>query len=90
MDTLANSLAVLELGRTVIDKTGLSGTYDYTIEWAPEPHGAPPSDSPNVPAEPIGEPALQALRDQLGLKVESTRGPVKILVIDKVERPSEN
>jgi uncharacterized protein (TIGR03435 family) len=76
MDVLAASLAgIVGQGRTVIDKTGLTGRFDYTLEWAPEP---------------AGPTALQALRDELGLKVESTRGPVQILVIDRVERPSEN
>jgi uncharacterized protein (TIGR03435 family) len=88
MDMVAASLArVVGEGRPVIDKTGLSGRFDFTLEWAPDP---PPSDSPAAPSEPAGPTSLQALRDQLGLKVEATRGPVKILVVDKVERPSEN
>ena len=87
MDVLAASLAgIVGHGRTVIDKTGLTGRFDYTLEWAPDP---PPSASP-APPEPAGPTVLQALRDELGLKVESTRGPVQILVIDKIERPSEN
>ncbi len=91
MDMLANSLYILDLGRPVVDQTGLSGRFDYTIEWAPEPTGAPPSDSPGaVPSEPLGATAVPALRDQLGLKLESTKASLPILVIDHVERPSEN
>ena len=88
MDVLAASLAgIVGQGRTVIDKTGLAGRFDYTLEWAPDPS---PSASPAAPPEPVGPTSLQALRDELGLKVESTRGPVQTLVIDRVERPSEN
>ncbi len=90
MDMLAASLSVLDLRRPVIDKTGLSGRFDYTIEWAPEPSSPPTSDSPAAPSDPVGQTSLEALREQLGLKVESTKGPVQILVIDRVERPSEN
>jgi uncharacterized protein (TIGR03435 family) len=88
MDVVAASLArAVGQGRPVIDRTGLNGRFDFTLEWAPD---APPSDSPAAPAEPLGPTSLQALRDQLGLRVESTRGSVPILVIDRVERPSEN
>jgi uncharacterized protein (TIGR03435 family) len=88
MDMLAAALAgIVGQGRPVIDKTGLSGRFDFTIEWAPD---APSSDSPAAPSEPLGPTSLQALRDQLGLKVEAARSPVQILVIDRVERPSEN
>jgi len=91
MDMLAASLAgVVGQGRPVIDKTGLSGRFDFTIEWAPETNSPPPSDAPTAAPEPLGPTPLQALRDQLGLKLESARGRVRILVIDRVERPSEN
>jgi len=88
MDMLAASLAhILGQGRTVIDRTGLTGKFDFTLEWAPDPL---PSDSPAAPQTPAGPTSLQALRDELGLKVESTRGPVQVLVVDAVERPSDN
>jgi uncharacterized protein (TIGR03435 family) len=90
MDMLANSLSVLDLGCPVIDRTGLTGRFDFTLEWAPESHVPPPPDAPAPPSDPLGQTSLQALRDQLGLKVESTRGALQILVIDRVERPSEN
>jgi len=91
MDMLAASLAgFVGEGRPVIDKTGLSGRFDFTMEWAPETNGAPPSDAPAAPAGPLGPTPLQALRDQLGLKVLAAKAPLQILVIDRVERPSEN
>jgi bla regulator protein BlaR1 len=91
MDLLAGSLSgPMGLGRPVIDKTGLSGRFDFTVEWTPESNGPPSSDSPAAPSNPLGATSIQALRDQLGLKVESAKAPISILVIDKVERPSEN
>jgi uncharacterized protein (TIGR03435 family) len=80
-------------GRTVLDKTGLSGKYEVTLQWLPEDQLSPgtaygaqataaPSDS--------GPSIYTALQEQLGLKLESAKGPVEFLVIDHVERPSEN
>ena len=67
------------LGRIVIDKTGLTGSYDFTLEWAPEQG----SDSP--------APSLvTALQEQLGLRLESRKSPMEVLVIDRIERPSDN
>jgi uncharacterized protein (TIGR03435 family) len=68
-------------GRLVEDKTGLTGVYDFTLHYsASDP---PPPDST--------EPSLYtALEEQLGLKLEPVKGPVQVLVIDSVERPSEN
>jgi uncharacterized protein (TIGR03435 family) len=91
MDMLAGSLSgAVGQGRPVIDRTGLSGRYDFTIEWTPGTNGLPPSDSPSAPPDAPAPTSLEALRDQLGLKLEVTKGTVQILVIDKVERPSEN
>lgn len=89
MEMLASSLSgLVGLGRPVVDRTGLSGRFDFTLEWAPDSPGPPPSE-PAAP-EPMGPTALEALRDQLGLKVEGMKAPVRILVVDRVARPSEN
>jgi uncharacterized protein (TIGR03435 family) len=82
-------------GRTVVNKTDLKGSYDYTLDWTKylQPPLAPPgADVPPGAFDPMSvEPAIStALEEQLGLKLESTKGPVEILVIDHVERPSEN
>jgi uncharacterized protein (TIGR03435 family) len=73
------------LDRTVLDKTGLDGTYDFNLKWTPdelEAGALPPENS---------EPSIfTAVREQLGLRIESQRGPVEILVIDHAEKPSEN
>ena len=67
------------LGQIVVDKTGLSGGYDFTLEWAP--NQAADSSAPSL---------VTALREQLGLRLESQKSPVEVLVIDALEKPSEN
>ncbi len=94
MDVLAGTISEalagpLAFGRPIIDKTGLTGRFDFTLEWAHERRTPAGSDSP-VASDPIGPTPLEALRDQLGLKLQSTKASIPILVIDKVERPSEN
>lgn len=89
MDQLTGSLSgMIGLGHTLVDRTGLSGRFDFTLAWAPEPPA--PSDAPATALDLLGPTPLMALRDQLGLKLESTKGPVKVLAIDRVERPTEN
>jgi uncharacterized protein (TIGR03435 family) len=92
-------LLSLNLDRPVIDKTGLAGLYDLDVEFARDPSlaGPPPPPPPSpgaLPAEPRDQPSgpsvFTAVQEQLGLRLESAKGPVEILVIDHVERPSEN
>ena len=74
-----------EVGRVVTDRTGLTGTYDLEVESEiPSTLGSP--SSPTVPS--TGVSLFTALQEQLGLKLESERGPVRVLVIDHVERPT--
>ena len=71
-----------QLGRNVIDKTGLNGEYDFDLRWAPEVgDGDSPPDGPSV---------FTAVQEQLGLKLESSKAPVDAIVIDHIERPSAN
>ena len=82
---LAGYLERWQLRRPVIDRTGLTGTFDIHLEWtADAPDGAGNSDLTGGPS------IFTALRQQLGLKLESTKGPVEVLVIDHVEKPSGN
>jgi uncharacterized protein (TIGR03435 family) len=97
-DMLVSALSrQAEIGRTVIDETGLNGKYDWTLKWTPDvstpiskekddgshetANAAPPDSGPSI---------FTAIQEQLGLKLESKKGPVEILVIDHVERPSAN
>ncbi len=76
-----------ELGRPVIDKTGLTGKYTFELKWdASLPSAAQSSVAP----EPDGGSIFTALQEQLGLRLESQKGPVSVLVVDRAERPSEN
>jgi len=78
------------LDRTVIDQTGLSGNFDFTLQWTPESDDAAPPAA-NLQGDDLQETTfLEALREQLGLKLESQKGPVQVLVIDHVQKPSEN
>jgi uncharacterized protein (TIGR03435 family) len=86
---LASLLQRAILDRPVVDRTGLTGRYDFMLIWAPndsEFGGAGPKASENAPSPPL----FEALQQQLGLKLEATRGAVDALVVDGVERPSEN
>jgi len=88
-----------QLGRTVVDKTGLTGLYNFTLQWTPDQREAQMFKGPGAgPGEPgvapppdaSGPSVFTAIQEQLGLKLESQKGPVEILVIDHVEPPSEN
>jgi bla regulator protein BlaR1 len=76
-----------QLGRTVVDQTGLTGNFDFTLKWASDESTRGPDGTPS-PA--TLNSILTAVQEQLGLKLESQNGPVQILVIDHVEVPSEN
>jgi uncharacterized protein (TIGR03435 family) len=90
---LAQSLSNA-LGRTVIDETGLKGTFDFTLKWTPDesqgPMMRPPGEAAAPPPDASGPDIFTAIQEQLGLKLESKKGPVDILVIDHAEPPSAN
>ena len=86
------------LGRPAVDHTGLVGVYDVKVQWTPDQlrdfkasPDLPPNTLPRVngvPFDPEGPSIFTALQQQLGLKLESTRGPVDVVVIDHVEKPT--
>ncbi|MBI3208323.1 MAG: TIGR03435 family protein [Candidatus Solibacter usitatus] len=84
------------LGRDVIDKTGLTGNFDFNLEWTPEPGqgfgpgGHPPNPDAIAPAGPNGPSIFTAVQEQLGLRLESQKGMVDVIVIDNVSKPTEN
>ena len=90
MGLIASTLpAVMLNSRPVLDRTGLSGTFDFALEWTPEPNG-PLTPSTNFQPDESGPPILQALQEQLGLKLEKQAGPVDVLVLDHVQEPAPN
>jgi uncharacterized protein (TIGR03435 family) len=81
MERLARQLSVTA-GRPVIDKTGLAGYYAFTLDWASAIQPTQPdSDIPSM---------FTAVQEQLGLKLESAKAPVEMLIVDRAEKPSEN
>jgi uncharacterized protein (TIGR03435 family) len=89
MSQLANMGLARAVNRPVVDRTGLQGAYDWTLEWTPNQSaqsqlsaGAPTPTDPDRPS------IFTAVQEQLGLKLESTTGPVDVLVIDHVEQPT--
>jgi len=93
MGDFAGTMQAVVLDRPVIDQTGLEGRYDFTLTWTPDEtqfggrggQVPPPADPANAP------PGLfTAIQEQLGLKLESTKAPVDVVVIDRLEKPSEN
>jgi uncharacterized protein (TIGR03435 family) len=79
-----------ELGRNVIDRTGLTGTFDVHLKWTIDPLTVPAAGGAAAPPDPAGPSLFAALQDQLGLRLESAKGPVEVLVVDHVEKPSAN
>ncbi len=77
------------LGRPVRDETGLDGVFDFKLEWAPDP-GMPLSGVAEGAADSGRASIFTAITEQLGLRLESRKGPAPVLVIDRIERPSEN
>jgi uncharacterized protein (TIGR03435 family) len=81
-----------EVNRTVDNRTGLTGRYNFRLTWTPDPMPQRSPDGPDdlPPIDPNGPSIFTAVQEQLGLKLESTTGPVDVLVIDQVERPTRN
>jgi bla regulator protein BlaR1 len=93
MEQIANIMQGLSMGvldRPVVDQTGLSGTFDLRIGFTREPNGPTPTNAQPPEVDAPGTSFLEALKEQLGLKLVQQTGPVEVLVIDHVEEPSEN
>lgn len=100
IDSPAMSIAFLanilsdRLSRAVVDKTGIAGDFHMRLTWAPalssQSPNAVPAPADGAAAADTGPDLFTAIQDQLGLKLVSARGPVEILVIDSVEKPSQN
>jgi uncharacterized protein (TIGR03435 family) len=77
-----------ELGRPVVDSTGLTGKYDFKLQWVPDE--SQPNGGGEIPPPDFTGPSIFYAIQELGLKLEATKGPMEVLVIDSVEKPSEN
>jgi uncharacterized protein (TIGR03435 family) len=98
--TIANLVGTISrmpgISRVVVDRTGLDGSFDFDLQWTPDrlpqPGGVSPADEKlrlnGVDIDPNGPSIFTALQEQLGLKLESTKGPVQVIVIDAVEQPT--
>ncbi len=93
MRQFADTMQGAVLDRPVVDQTGLPGKWNFTLKWTPDESQfagmgmriPPPSDKADAP------PGLfTAIQDELGLKLEATKAPVDVMVVDKVQKPSEN
>ena len=73
--------------RIVVDRTGLSGGWDFEITFAPERPLNPPPGVEFPAADPNAPSLFTAMQEQLGLKLQSTKGPVEVLVVERVEQP---
>ena len=90
--TMGDFVSILQravLDRPVVDKTGLTGRYDFDLTWAPD-ESQFGGEIPPAPADATSPPLFTAMQEQLGLRLEATRGPAEALVIDGVEQPSAN
>ncbi len=92
LHSIAANLAIIppvaEFGRPVVDQTGLAGTYDFSLNWLADRSAS--ASGAGEPPEEQGPPFLEALKEQLGLKLKPARAVVQVLVIDHVEEPSPN
>ena len=91
MALLATSLTGITpyIDRPVLDQTGLTGNYDFLIEFTPEFTGPPPPGS-NFTPDPTGPTFVEALKEQLGLKLDSQKGPADVIVVDHIDHPTDN
>ena len=88
MAELADAVLSRYAGRTVVNRTGLDGPFEWTLEWTPDQ--LLPTVGGDTPIDPNGPSLFVALQEQLGLKLEATRAPVSVVVIDRAEHPTEN
>jgi uncharacterized protein (TIGR03435 family) len=93
--TIADVAGVLQsivLDRPVIDQTGITGRYDFTLSWTPDDFQFPGIQRPPGAIDPnaTAPNLFTAIQEQLGLRLESTRAAVEVLVIDRVEKPTDN
>lgn len=97
MDATATTIESLtagltqQVGHTIVDKTGLTGHYDFKLHWTPD--DAPPvtgTDGTNAGSDASAPALFTALQEQIGLKLESRKEPIDVIVVDHIDKPSPN
>jgi uncharacterized protein (TIGR03435 family) len=89
--TLLTTALTRMLGRIVVDETGLTGKYDFALHFDQSSVGIQFQPRDNAADSGIGEPSIfTAIQEQLGLHLESTKRPIEMVVIDSIDRPTEN
>ena len=93
LSQLATTLSGL-MDRSVVDRTGLEGTFDGSLKWTPDQStpglAVKAGFAPAGLVDPNGPSLFTAVQEQMGLKLDSRKGPVDVVVIDRAERPVEN
>jgi uncharacterized protein (TIGR03435 family) len=91
MELFAKGFLTDQMRLPVIDQTGIKGSFDFSMDWAPEERSpGRPEGEPSATSDPSGPSFLTALREQLGLNLEAGKGPVEVLIVDRAQKPSEN
>jgi uncharacterized protein (TIGR03435 family) len=87
---LADALSWMpEVGsRKIVDQTGIEGTFDLTLRWSWEQ--SPEAGGPTETVQPDAPPMFSAIQEQLGLRLQATKGPLDYIAVEHLERPSEN
>lgn len=78
------------LNNIVLDKTGIEGEFDFKVQFADDSPPRPGADPAEAPSDPSGPSLATALQDQLGLKLETLKAPVEVIVVDRAEKASAN
>lgn len=92
MEFFAKNFLTGQVGGPVLDETGIKGDFDFSMDWSSDNAPSRPSDAGDerTATDTLGPSLFTALREQLGLKLEASKGPVEVLVIGHAEKPSEN
>jgi uncharacterized protein (TIGR03435 family) len=95
--SMSDFAKALGIARPVIDKTGVKGLYDFHLTWTPDATSGgdligstTPATPPSSDVDPSAASIFTAIQEQLGLKLDSSKGPVPVTVIDNVEKPQKN
>jgi uncharacterized protein (TIGR03435 family) len=90
VEMFGRSIGQRELHRRVIDRTGITGSFDIDLHYRPDLGGGRPGGPPPAPPDPDAPSIFTAIEEQLGLRLVADRAPVDVLVIDRIERPAPN